>query len=107
MNESAYYSGEFADADLDALSDAGEFYLDESGFFLMPTRKEMQELAQMGKTLQRREGDLVLVNGGVNPTFRIPKDGLLRLRFLNASVARYYRLQLEDRPMYLIATENT
>jgi FtsP/CotA-like multicopper oxidase with cupredoxin domain len=25
--------------------------------------------------------------------------------FLNASVARYYRLQLEDHPMYLIATD--
>jgi FtsP/CotA-like multicopper oxidase with cupredoxin domain len=55
--------------------------------------------------MQGREGDLVLVNGELNPTFRISKDGLLRLRFLNASVARYYRLQLEDHPMYLIATD--
>ena len=45
MNESEYYTGEFTDADLNALADAGEFYLDESGFFLMPTQKEMQELA--------------------------------------------------------------
>ena len=51
MNESEYYSGEFTDADLDALTDAGEFYLDESGFFLMPTQKEMQELTQMGNNL--------------------------------------------------------
>jgi FtsP/CotA-like multicopper oxidase with cupredoxin domain len=55
--------------------------------------------------VQGREGDLVLVNGEFNPTLRIPKDGLLRLRFLNASVARYYRLQLEDHPMYQIATD--
>jgi FtsP/CotA-like multicopper oxidase with cupredoxin domain len=55
--------------------------------------------------MQGREGNLVLVNGELNPTFRIPKDGLLRLRFLNASVARYYRLQLEDHPMYLIVTD--
>ena len=48
-NESEYYAGEFTDADLDALADAGEFYLDESGFFLMPTQKEMQELAEIGR----------------------------------------------------------
>src|SRR6516164_9772011 len=57
------------------------------------------------RIMQGREGDLVLVNGELNPTFRISKDGLLRLRVLNASVARYYRLQLEDHPMYLIATD--
>ena len=51
MNESEYYSGEFTDADLGVLADAGEFYLHESGFFLIPTQKEMQELAKMGKTL--------------------------------------------------------
>jgi len=51
MNESDYYAGEFTDADLDALADAGDFYLDESGFFLMPTQMEMQELAEMGDTL--------------------------------------------------------
>jgi FtsP/CotA-like multicopper oxidase with cupredoxin domain len=57
------------------------------------------------QVMQGREGDLILVNGELNPTFRISKDGLLRLRLLNASVARYYRLQLEDHPMYLIATD--
>jgi hypothetical protein len=40
MNEFQYYSGEFTDADLDVLADAGEFYLHESGFFLIPTQKE-------------------------------------------------------------------
>jgi hypothetical protein len=51
MNESEYYSGEFTDAHLNALADAGDFYLDESGFFLMPTQGEMQKLAEMGETL--------------------------------------------------------
>jgi hypothetical protein len=51
MNESEYYACEFTDTDLNTLADAGEFYLDESGFFLMPTQKEMQELAEMGNTL--------------------------------------------------------
>jgi hypothetical protein len=42
MNESEYCAGEFTDADLDALADAGEFYLDESGFrlWLRRTRAE-------------------------------------------------------------------
>ena len=40
MNESEYCADEFTDADLNALADAGEFYLGESGFFLMPTQKE-------------------------------------------------------------------
>jgi len=74
-----------------------DFDLDANGDLLTPDPSP--------QIMQGREGDLVLVNGELNPTFRIPKDGLLRLRFLNASVARYYRLQLEDHPMYLIVTD--
>ena len=51
MNESEYYAGEFNDSDLNALADTGEFYLDESAFFFMPTQKEMQQLAEMGNAL--------------------------------------------------------
>ena len=51
MNESEFYAGEFTDADLNALADAGEVYLNESGFFLMPTQEEMQKLSEMGETL--------------------------------------------------------
>lgn len=51
MNESEYYAGEFTDTDLNVLADTGEFYLDESGFFLMPTQKEMRQLAEMGDKL--------------------------------------------------------
>ena len=52
-----------------------------------------------------REGQLVTVNGQVNPSFSIPVGGLLRLRLLNASNARFYRLTLEEHPLYLIATD--
>jgi hypothetical protein len=52
MNESEYYAGEFNDANLNAQADFGEFYLDESGFFLMPTQKEIRELVQMGNNLE-------------------------------------------------------
>jgi hypothetical protein len=51
MSESEYYADELTDSDLDALADAGEFYLDESAFFLMPTQKEIQQLAEMGDML--------------------------------------------------------
>jgi hypothetical protein len=37
MNESENYAGEFSDDKLDTLAEAGEFYLEESGFYLMPT----------------------------------------------------------------------
>ena len=75
-----------------------DFGLDADGNLLTPDPTT--------QIMQGREGDLVLVNGELNPTFPLPKDGLLRMRFLNASVARFYRLQLEDHPMYLIATDS-
>jgi FtsP/CotA-like multicopper oxidase with cupredoxin domain len=75
-----------------------DFGLDADGNLLTPDPTP--------QIMQGREGDLVLVNGQLNPTFPLPKEGLLRLRFLNASVARFYRLQLEDHPMYLIATDS-
>ena len=52
-----------------------------------------------------REGDLVTVNGQVNPPVRIQRDGWIRLRILNASSSRFYRLQLEEHPLYLIASD--
>jgi len=33
MKESEYYTSEFTDADLDALADAGEYYLEDLGFY--------------------------------------------------------------------------
>jgi FtsP/CotA-like multicopper oxidase with cupredoxin domain len=55
--------------------------------------------------MQGREGSILTVNGQLNPNFTIPKGGLLRLRFLNASTSRFYRLKLEEHPFYLIATD--
>ncbi len=52
-----------------------------------------------------REGSLVTVNGQVNPGLSISQGGLLRLRLLNASASRFYRLQLEGHPFQLIATD--
>ena len=52
-----------------------------------------------------REGPLLTVNGELNPGLAIPSGGLLRLRLLNASNARIYRLALEGHRLVLIATD--
>ena len=58
----------------------------------------------MGRMLGR-EGPLLTVNGVLNPELSIASGGLLRLRLLNASNARIYRLALEGHTMQLIATD--
>jgi FtsP/CotA-like multicopper oxidase with cupredoxin domain len=52
-----------------------------------------------------REGDVIAVNGNINPSFSLPAKGLLRLRILNASTSRFYRLMIENHPFYQIATD--
>ncbi|TWB87882.1 FtsP/CotA-like multicopper oxidase with cupredoxin domain [Synechococcus sp. Ace-Pa] len=52
-----------------------------------------------------REGAVLTVNGQVNPALSIPAGGLLRLRIVNGSNARFWRLALEDHPFHLIATD--
>lgn len=52
-----------------------------------------------------REGDLVTVNGQVNPPIRIQRDGWIRMRIVDASSSRFYRLRLEEHPLYLIAVD--
>lgn len=55
--------------------------------------------------MQGREGNFVTVSGEVNPTIPIPAGGWVRLRVLNASASRYYRLSVEQHTMYRIATD--
>lgn len=74
-----------------------DFALQDNGGIRPPTRMEQM--------MQGREGELITVNGQVNPNFSIAEGGLLRLRLLNASTSRFYRLALEDHPLYLIATD--
>ena len=52
-----------------------------------------------------REGNLLLANGQQNPVVSLPQNGLLRLRLVNASASRIYRLQLQEHPWYLMATD--
>ena len=52
-----------------------------------------------------REGEVITANGQVNPSINLTQGGLLRLRILNASPSRFYRLALEDHAFYHIATD--
>ncbi|MFH7242243.1 MAG: multicopper oxidase family protein [Spirulina sp.] len=52
-----------------------------------------------------RQGDLITVNGQLQPRFGLPQGGLLRLRILNASASRVYQIQLADHPWWLAATD--
>lgn len=52
-----------------------------------------------------RVGDLLTVNGQLNPKLTLAQGGLLRLRLLNASVSRFFRLSLEAHSFYLMATD--
>ena len=52
-----------------------------------------------------REGNLLLANGQQNPVIDLPQNGLLRLRLVNASASRIYKLQLQEHPWYLMATD--
>ena len=52
-----------------------------------------------------REGPVLTVNGQVRPDFSLASGGLLRLRIVNGSNARFWRLALEEHPLHLIATD--
>ncbi|MBF2088660.1 MAG: multicopper oxidase family protein [Synechococcales cyanobacterium K44_A2020_017] len=52
-----------------------------------------------------REGSVLTVNGQRRPSFTIPQDGLLRLRIINASASRFYRLAIASHPMHWIASD--
>ncbi|MBC7541187.1 MAG: multicopper oxidase family protein [Candidatus Sericytochromatia bacterium] len=52
-----------------------------------------------------REGDLVLVNGQVMPTLSWNPGEGRRLRVINASAARYYRLALPNHTLHQIGTD--
>lgn len=86
------------------LDEIPEIQSAEESFLFLKDFVVEQHQPMMGR-MAGREGDLVTVNGQVNPSFSIPAGGLARLRLVNASNARFYRLALEKHPFYLIATD--
>ena len=73
-----------------------DFRLDASGYIIEPSMMEL---------MQGREGNFITVSGQVNPSIAVATGGWVRLRILNASVSRYYRLSIEQHTMYRIATD--
>jgi FtsP/CotA-like multicopper oxidase with cupredoxin domain len=52
-----------------------------------------------------KEGDIVMVNGQVNPVLPINPGQVQRWRIVNASTARYYKLNLENHTLHLVGTD--
>lgn len=86
------------------LDEIPEIQAAEETFLFLKDFVVEQRQPMMGR-MAGREGDLVTVNGQVNPSFSVSAGGLARLRLVNASNARFYRLALEKHPLYLIATD--
>jgi len=63
------------------------------------------ESTPMLETMNGTEGEYLLVNGKVQPTFKVKAGSPLRLRLINASISRYYRLSLPGHTMYRIGGE--
>jgi FtsP/CotA-like multicopper oxidase with cupredoxin domain len=61
--------------------------------------------SMMSDYMHGKEGNIVMVNGQVNPRLYLKKGQVQRWRILNASNARFYRLSLENHSMQLIGTD--
>jgi len=73
-----------------------DFELDSSGSIVEPSMPDL---------MHGREGSIITAGGAINPVIPIRQNGLLRLRLINASVSRFYRLRLEDHPLHLIGVD--
>jgi FtsP/CotA-like multicopper oxidase with cupredoxin domain len=65
----------------------------------LPTEPNVME------RLTGREGGLVTVSGLLQPSIPIQRKGWVRLRILNTSSSRYYRLRLDEHPFQVIASD--
>ncbi len=61
--------------------------------------------AMMHDYMHGKEGDIVMVNGQVNPRLYLQNGQVQRWRILNASNARFYKLRLENHSLHLIGTD--
>lgn len=63
------------------------------------------ENVPMLETMNGTEGDILLVNGKQMPTIRSEVGKGLRLRLINTSITRYYRLSLPGHTIYRVGGE--
>ena len=55
--------------------------------------------------MQGKEGNIITVNGQVNPVLSIRPGQVQRWHILNGSNARFYEISLERHSLYLIGTD--
>jgi hypothetical protein len=55
MNEGEYYATETTDAEIDAQADSGEFFLDASAFYFMPTCEDIRLMMIEGERIYIEE----------------------------------------------------
>ena len=73
-----------------------DFELDSNGNPVEPS---------MPDQMMGREGTVVTLGGAVSPVIGIRQGGLVRLRLINGSVSRHYRLALQDHPLHIIGVD--
>lgn len=61
--------------------------------------------ATMMDYMHGKEGNVIMVNGQVNPRLYAKNGQVQRWRILNASNARFYKLSLESHSVYIIGTD--
>jgi FtsP/CotA-like multicopper oxidase with cupredoxin domain len=59
----------------------------------------------MMEYMHGKEGDVVTVNAQVNPALAIRPGEVKRLRFLNASTARFYRIAIQGHTLYVVGSD--
>jgi len=72
--------------------------------FTVQSNGEIPTPGMMDRMLGR-EGSSLTVNGQIEPRLTVRQAGATRLRIVNASASRYFRLVVEEHPLYLIASE--
>jgi len=84
---------------------AGMFIIDDENYKDFNQDGSMQYLSGMRDGMMGKKGDTILVNGVINPVLKAKKS-LIRLRILNGSNARIYKLQFDDnRSFKIIASD--
>jgi len=66
---------------------------------------EPEPHSMMRDYMHGKEGNVIMVNGQVNPRLYVDRGEVQRWRILNASNARFYRLSLENHDLNLIGTD--
>ena len=61
--------------------------------------------ASLSEYMHGKEGELVMVNAQVNPSLAARPGEVKRLRVLNASNARFYRLALEGHALHVVGSD--